>query len=138
MCSTLFCTFLCRCFARLQREISRHLLVTRFMDRRKCRKCSCSLFFLLPLIFSLHWWPLGFPLRRYKIFLCCSSNQKCFLCFFISRSSSLSPFFSLSFAGLLTTFSLSLSFPFSMFQICGQLIDNTDTETISAFRFRLY
>ena len=31
-CSTLFCTFLCRCFARLQRETSRNFLVTRFME----------------------------------------------------------------------------------------------------------
>ena len=139
MCSTLFCTFLCRCFARLQREISRHFLVTRFMDRRKCRKCSCSLFVLLPLIFSLHWWPLGFlisssPLQNFFMLF---FQPKMFPLFFISRSNSLSLFFSLSFAGLSTTFSFSLSFPFSMFQICGQLIDNTDTETISAFRFLL-
>ena len=30
--SRLFCTFLCRCFARLQRETSRNFLVTRFME----------------------------------------------------------------------------------------------------------
>ena len=30
--STLFCTFLCPCFARLQRETSRSFLVTRFME----------------------------------------------------------------------------------------------------------
>ena len=29
-CSTIFCTFLCRCFARLQHETSRNFLVTRF------------------------------------------------------------------------------------------------------------
>ena len=65
--------------------------------------------------------------------------------FFISRSKSLSPFFSLSFAGLPPTFSFSLSFSCSIFQICGHdnlsklnTLDNTDTETISAFRFRLY
>ena len=29
---TLFCTFLCRCFARLQLETSRNFLVTRFME----------------------------------------------------------------------------------------------------------
>ena len=28
----LLCTFLCRCFARLQRETSRNFLVTRFME----------------------------------------------------------------------------------------------------------
>ena len=30
-CNTLFCTFLCRCFARLQRETLRNFLATRFM-----------------------------------------------------------------------------------------------------------
>ena len=61
--------------------------------------------------------------------------------FFISRSRSLSPFFSLSFAGLPPTFSFSLSFSCSIFQICrhdncSQLntLENTDTETISPFR----
>ena len=34
---TFFCTFLCRCFARLPRGTSRNFLVIRFM-------CSCSLF----------------------------------------------------------------------------------------------
>ena len=29
---TFFCTFLCRCFTRLQRETSRNFLVTRFME----------------------------------------------------------------------------------------------------------
>ena len=29
-CSTLFCTFLCRCFTRLQREASKNFLITRF------------------------------------------------------------------------------------------------------------
>ena len=38
--------------------------------------------------------------------------------FFISRSKSLSPFFSLSFADLPPTFSFSLSFSCSIFQIC--------------------
>ena len=42
-------------------------------------------------------------------FSCCSSSKKCLLCFFISRSSSLSLFFSLSFAGLSPPFSFSLS-----------------------------
>ena len=78
-------------------------------------------------------------------FSCCSSNKKMSPLFFISRSKSLSPFFSLSFAGLPPTFSFSLSFSCSIFQICGHdnlstlnNLDNRDTETISAFRFRLY
>ena len=78
-------------------------------------------------------------------FSCYSSNKKMSPLFFISGSRSLSPFFSLSFAGLPPTFSFSLSFSCSIFQICGHdnlsklnTLDNTDTETISAFRFRLY
>ena len=74
-------------------------------------------------------------------FSCCSSNKW----LLISRSSSLSLFFSLSFPDLSPTFSFSLSFSFSIFQICGHdnwsklnTLDNTDTEIISAFRFRLY
>ena len=78
-------------------------------------------FFSLPLIFSLHWWLLAFlillpPLQNFHVVL---STKKCLLCFFISRSKSLSPFFSLSFAGLPPTFSFSLSFSCSIFQICG-------------------
>ena len=52
-------------------------------------------------------------------FSCCSSNKNMSPLFFISRSKSLSPFFSLSFAGLPPTFSFSLSFSCSIFQICG-------------------
>ena len=53
---------------------------------------------------------------------------------FSSCSSSCSPLFRwrLSFAGLPPIFSFSLSFSSSIFQICGH--DDTDTETISAFR----
>ena len=54
-------------------------------------------------------------------FSCCSSNKKKMSpLFFISRSRSLSPFFSMSFAGLPPTFSFSLSFSCSIFQICGR------------------
>ena len=78
-------------------------------------------------------------------FSCYFSNKKMSPLFSISRSRSLSPFIWLSFAGLPPTFSFSLSFSCSIFQICGHgnlsklnTLDNTDTETISAFRFRLY
>ena len=104
-------------------------------------------FFSLPLNFTLHWWPLAFfilspPLQNFHVVL---PTKICLLCFFISRSKSLSPFFSLSFAGLPPTFFFSLSFSCSIFQICEHenlsklnTLDNTDTETIPAFRFRLY
>ena len=104
-------------------------------------------FFSLPLTFTLHWWPLAFlilspPLQNFHVVL---PTKMCFRLIFISRSRSLSSFFSLSFAGLPLTFSFSLSFSCSTFQICGHdnysklnNLDNTDTQTISAFRFRLY
>ena len=53
-----FCTFLCRCFARLQRETSTNFLVTRFMEEMSY--VFSLTFFSLPLIFTLHWWPLAF------------------------------------------------------------------------------
>ena len=51
-------------------------------------------FFSLPLIFTLHCWPLAFLIfvNAATTFSCCSSNKKCLLCFFISRSRSLSSF----------------------------------------------
>ena len=49
-----------------------------------------------------------------------SSSKKIFsFVFYLSLSNSLSPFFSLSFAGLSPTFSFSLSCSFSIFQIFG-------------------
>ena len=104
-------------------------------------------FFALPLIFTLHRWPLAFlilllPQQNFHVVL---PTKKCLLSFFISRSRSLLPFFSLNFAGLPPTFSFSPSFSCSIFQIGGHdnlsklnTLDNTDTETIFAFRFRLY
>ena len=53
-------------------------------------------------------------------FSCCSSNKKMSPLFFISRCKSLSAFFSLSFACLPPTFSFSLCFSCSIFQICGR------------------
>ena len=59
---TFFCTFLCLCFARLRRETiySRNFLVTRFMEKNVVRVLVH--FFSLSLIFTLHWWPLAFPI----------------------------------------------------------------------------
>ena len=70
-------------------------------------------FFSLPLIFTLHWWPLAFlifspPLKNCHVVL---PTKKMSPLLFISCSRSLSPFFSLSFPGchLLSLF-LCLSF----------------------------
>ena len=104
-------------------------------------------FFSLPLIFTLHWWSLAFlilspPLQNFHVV---HPTKRSLLRFFISRSKSLSPFFLLSLAGLSPTFYFSLSFSCSIFQICGHdnisklnTLDNTNTETIPSFRFRLY
>ena len=95
-CSTLFCTFLCRCFARLQHETSRNFLVTRFME-------EMSYLFLFPffhsLIFTLVVARISHFLTAPKKFSCCSSNKW----LLIFRSSSLSLFFSLIFVGLSPT-----------------------------------
>ena len=114
-----FCTFLCRCFARLQHETSRNFLVTRFMEEMS---------YVFSFTFFLHChsfspciggrWHFPFCHRRYKIFML-FFQTKMSLLFFISRSRPLSPFFSLSFTGLPPTLSFSLSFSCSIFQICG-------------------
>ena len=92
MCSTLFCTLLWSCFARLQRETSRNSLVTRFMEQ--------MLNVLLFAIFSLPPWLIfisvaasisHFHTTAIK-FPCNPSKVIGLLCFFISRSSSLSVF----------------------------------------------
>ena len=79
--------------------------------------------FSLPLIFTLVAATFSPFVTTATKFSCFSSNQKMsplFVClFFISRSRSLSPFCSLSFAGLPPTFRFSPSFSFSIFQIRG-------------------
>ena len=64
------CTFLCRCFARLQRETSRNFLFTRFMEKMSY-VFSLVHFFSLPLIFTLHLCRQHFSFchRRDKIFV---------------------------------------------------------------------
>ena len=114
-----FCTFLCHSFGRLQRETSRNFLVARFME-------EMSYVFSFTFFFIATHYHLALVAATFSYFVtaatkfsCCSSNKKMSPLFFISRSRSLSPFFSLSFAGLPPTFSFSLSFSCSIFQICG-------------------
>ena len=76
-----FCTFLCRCFARLHRETSRNFLATRFMEEMSY--VFSFTFFWLSHIFTLHWWPLAFPilspsLQNFHVVL---PTKKCLLCF---------------------------------------------------------
>ena len=105
---TFFCTFLCRCFTRLQRETSRNFLVTRFIE-------EISYLFLFTLFFHCRsfspWWPLAFLIFSGAKFSHSSSTKNCLLCF-----SSLSLALSFSFDGLSPPFSFSLSFSFSIFQ----------------------
>ena len=73
---------------------------------------SCFFFFFsLPLISTLVPACISHNLTAATKFSCCSSNQKKCLSV-ISRYSCLSLFFSLSFAGLVPTFSFSLSFSY--------------------------
>ena len=74
------CTFLCRCFARLQRETSGNLLVTHFME--EMWHVFLFTFFSLPLICTLRWWSLAFlilspPLQNFHVVL---PTKKCLLC----------------------------------------------------------
>ena len=70
-CNTLFCTFLCRCFARRQRETSRNFLVARFME--EMLYVVLFTFFSLPLFFTLVAASIShcfsFSHSRYKIFM---------------------------------------------------------------------
>ena len=63
-----FCTFLCCCFARRQRNTFRNF----FMEEMSY--AFSVTFFSLPLIFSLRWWPLAFlifspPLQNFHVVL---------------------------------------------------------------------
>ena len=113
-----FCTILCSCFARLQRESSRNLLQLHILWR-KCRTCSHLLFFTaahfhLPLVAA----SISYFLTATAKFSCCSSNKKN-VSFVVYLLLQISLPFSRSFVGLPPTFSFSLSFSCSIFQICG-------------------
>ena len=112
---TCFCTFICFCFARLQLETSGNFLVTRFMEEMSYVFPFTAAHFHLSLAAA----SISHLVTVATKFCCCSSNKKMYPLFLISRSKSLSPYFSLSFAGLPPTFSFSLSFSCSIFQICG-------------------
>ena len=81
---TFFCTFLCRCFARLRHETSRNFSVTQFLEKKSY---VFSFTFLMPVIFTLHWWPQAFVTTATKCSCCYShtkKKEKCFLRFFLS------------------------------------------------------
>ena len=104
-----FCTFLCRWFARLQRETSRNFLVTRFLE-------EMSQVFPFTFFFSAAHFHLALVAASMSHFFTAATKflfllptKKCLLCFV----------FLLSFARLPPIFSFSLSFSCSIFQICG-------------------
>ena len=117
-----FCTFLCRCFARLQRETFGNF----FMEEMSYE--FSSPFFSLPFIFSLHWWPLALSPPLYismynYVFHVVLSTKKTSPLLFISRFRSLSPFFPLSFAGLPLFLFFSVVFLLYIPNLCTQLIE---------------
>ena len=90
--------------------------------------------FFHSLIFTLVVPRISHFLSAAKKISCCSSNKW----LLIFRSSSLSLFFSLSFAGLSPTLSYSNFVDMTINLSLMPSLDNTDTETISAFHFFLY
>ena len=76
-----FCTFLCRCFARLQRETSRNFLFTRFMEEMSCVTLFLFNFFFHCRSFSPRW-PLEFlilspPLQNFHVVFPTTTTKKC-------------------------------------------------------------
>ena len=70
-----FCTFLCRCFARLQRETSRNFLVTRFMEEMSY-VLSFNFFTAAHFHFALVAASISHFLIAATKFPCCSSTKK--------------------------------------------------------------
>ena len=70
-----FCTFLCRCFARLQRETSRNFLVTRFMEEMSY-VLSFNFFTTAHFHFALVAASISHFLIAATKFPCCSSTKK--------------------------------------------------------------
>ena len=131
-----FCTLLCRCFARLQRETSRNFLVTRFME-----EMSCVFLFIF---FTAAHFHLGgrqhflFSHRRYKIFMFFFQRKNVSFVFYLSLCLLL--LFSLSFPGLSPTFSFSLS-PSSLYSKFVDMTINLSlilSRTRIQKKFRLY
>ena len=90
-------------------------------------------FFSLPLIFTLHWWPLAFlilspPLQNFHVVL---PTKKCLLYYFLGELRWPAAYF------LLFSVFLFLYIP-NLWTSTLNTLDIMDKETISAVRFRLY
>ena len=111
---------------------------------KKRRTCSCT-FFSLPLIFTVVAASISHFLTAATKFSCCSSTKKylnCILSLTLALCRSFTRWGSLA-CHLLSLFlciSISLYSKFVDMKTNLKLntLDNTDTETFSAFRFRLY
>ena len=86
-----FCTFLCRCFARLLGETSRNFLVTHFMEGMS--DVFLLTLFSLSLIFTLVAASTSHFVTAVTKFSCCSSNKKMSpLVFYLSLQTSVALF----------------------------------------------
>ena len=107
-CSTLFLyiSMPLFCTTTILSETSKNFFVARFLEETSYVSLF-HFFFSLPLIFTLHWWPLALlilspPLQSFHVVLLTKQMSPLF-------------FFSLSFAGLPPTFSFSLSFSLALY-----------------------
>ena len=78
-----FCTFLCRCFARLQCETSRNFFVTCFLEKMSSVFSFIFFFTAAHFHFALVDANISHFVTAATKFSCCSSNKKkkCLLCF---------------------------------------------------------
>ena len=147
MCSTLFLYISLPLFCMTTMLNFQKLLSYTFFGRNVVR-VVVEPFFSLPLIFTLHWWLLAFlilspPLQNFHVVL---PTKKCLLCFLSLALDLCRPFsrwasLACRLLSLFLCLSLALYSKFvdmTIYLSHVNNLDNTDTETISAFRFRLY
>ena len=116
----LFCTFLCRCFCTWQRETSRNFFNSCTFYGGNVVRVLVHFFFI-----AAHF-HLALVAASFSYFVtaatkcsCCSSNKKkCFLRFFSLAVDLCRPFSHWASLACSLTFSFSLSFSCSIFQIC--------------------
>ena len=142
---TFFVHFFAVFFAQVQRETSRNFLVTRFMEEMSYVFSFTFFFTAAHFLLALVAASISHFVTAPTKFSCCSSNKNMSP---LPLSLAMNPCRPFSRWALLACGPLSLFLYLSscsIFQIRGHdnlsklnTLDNTDTETISAFRFRLY
>ena len=113
-----FCTFLCRCFVRLQQETSRNFLAAHFMEEMSYM--FLFTFFSLSLIFTQVAASISYFLTAATKFHVVPPTKNVSFVFSIS----LQLFFSLSFAGLSFCFLFFLCLSLSLFSKFGDMTIN--------------